>query len=268
MTALLEARGLCKTYRLPGGGTRVALRDVDLALAPGETVGVVGASGSGKTTLARLLLALERPDAGSVWLDGIDLASLSRARLRRLRPRFQPVFQDPGAALDPRWRVRDSLLEAATVRGPLAAAARRDAVLRALADVGLDPALALRYPHELSGGERQRVAVARALAVEPAVLVADEPLAHLDPAARAELVDLLARIGRLRGLALLLVSHDLDAVASACERLIVLDAGCVVESGEAARVLREPASAAARALMCGGVAPCQPGIDGQTFGLV
>jgi peptide/nickel transport system ATP-binding protein len=251
---LLLAEDLHRHHRLPRrslwqpGETRAALAGVSCSLARGETLGVVGASGSGKSTLARIVMALERPDSGRVLFDGQDLAQLPPAALRAVRPRFQIVLQDPGSALDPRRPVGWSVAEPLAARGD-ARAVREAAAVRALEAVGLSGADAGRFPHAFSGGQRQRIAIARAIVGEPDLIVADEAASALDVSVQAQILNLFMEIQARTGAALLFVSHDLAAVSQVCERVMVMEAGRVVEVGEAAAVLAAPKSAAAQALV-------------------
>jgi peptide/nickel transport system ATP-binding protein len=224
---VVRADGLTKTYP---GAARPAVAGVSIRVGAGEAVGVVGESGSGKTTLARLLLGLERPDAGSVrWWDGAGQEQGWGARLGQL------VFQNPYASLNPAMTVRATLAEALRATGGEAA---RVGELMRLA--GLDEALADRKPARLSGGERQRAAIARALAPEPRLLVADEAVSALDAAVRARVLDTFDALRRELGMAVLFISHDLAAVARLADRVHVMWRGRVVESGPAARILDAP----------------------------
>lgn len=242
--SLVEARGLVRDYRLPRetlftpGAVRHALRDVSLEIEAGETVAIIGESGSGKSTLARLLLALDTPTAGEVAFDGRPVVAGSAAATRWLRRDTGIVFQDPYSSLDPRMSV------ARTIAEPLRALGipgdRRAAVTAALGEVGLDPALAARYPHELSGGQRQRVALARAIIHRPRLLVGDEPLSALDVTVRAQVLDLLRRLHRELGLTVVLVSHDIGLVQHFADRVIVMRQGAIVEAGGTAAVLADP----------------------------
>jgi ABC-type glutathione transport system ATPase component len=226
-----------------------AVDGVDLQVARGEAVGVVGGSGAGKSTLVRLLVALERPDAGVVRFDGHVISDGPESAVRPLRRRFQPVFQDPLAALDPRMRV------AAAVAEPLVAMKigdgprRRRRVAELLDQVGLPESAGRRYPGGLSGGERQRVAIARALAPEPDLLVLDEPVSSLDAPVALQIIDLLIELRRRLALAIVLVSHDLHVVRELCGRLVVMQAGRIVERGETDRVLDTPEHPYTRALL-------------------
>ncbi|WP_159709497.1 nickel ABC transporter ATP-binding protein NikE [Geminicoccus flavidas] len=250
--ALLAASGVSRRYRLPGGAIRQAVDRVDLAVAPGEAVGLVGGSGSGKSTLVRLLTGLERPDAGLVRLDGRDPAEPAVPR----HP-VQLVFQDPFDSLDPRWRVGRILAE--PLHGlRLAPAVRHRRVLAALAEVGLPAEAVRRHPHTFSGGQRQRIAIARALVAHPRLVVLDEPLSALDRPLQEQVLELLAALRARHGLAYLLVSHDLDIVRRLCSRVLVMAEGRIVEEGPVGQVLLRPASAAARALLAARLAPPAP----------
>ena len=238
---LFEVRGLTRRYRLPRTSllrpprTLTALHDVGLDLRRGETLGIVGESGSGKSTLLRLMLGLERPDAGTVAYHG-----------GALRREVQVVFQDPASALDPRMRVADIVLEPVRV---MRLPDPPDAVAELLDAVGLPRAAARRYPHEFSGGQRQRIAIARALAPRPRVLLADEPVSALDVSVRAQILNLLEDLRVGYDLTLVLVSHDLSVVRHLCDRVLVMRAGEVVEEGETRAVFREPRHPYTRALL-------------------
>jgi peptide/nickel transport system ATP-binding protein len=235
-------------HRGRAGEVRV-LDGVDLDVGPGEVVGLVGASGSGKTTLARLMLCLDRPDAGMARVAGIDLAAASRAELATARRTVQILFQDPYLSLDPRLSVGASVAEPMAIHGrPAGRGARRERVAALLARVGLDPALGTRRPAALSGGQRQRAALARALALEPRALVLDEPLSALDTVAGARIMALLGELRAERRLAYLLISHDLAGVAAVADRVAVMDRGRIVEHGPPAALLADPAHPATRAL--------------------
>ncbi len=243
---LLRAEGMTMHYpRAP----QPALDDVSIVLHRGEGLALLGESGSGKSTLGRALLRLLRGAQGRVWLDGEDFTALSGRALRDRRRRIGVVFQDPYASLDPRLRVADLVAEPLRIHAIGDAASRAAKAHELLAAVGLDPALATRWPHQLSGGQRQRVAIARALACEPDLLVCDEAVSALDAHHRRGVLDLLARLKRERGLALLFVTHDLAAAAAVAERIAVLEAGRIVELGDAAEVLAHPRHAHAQALV-------------------
>ncbi|MEI4270804.1 ABC transporter ATP-binding protein [Klenkia sp. LSe6-5] len=242
MSPLLRADGLTRRHR-----GAVALDDVSLGVAAGERMAVVGESGAGKSTLARLLLALDTPTAGTVTLDGRAVRPGSARSLRWFRRRVQTVPQDPGRSFNPRMRVGDAVAEPLRcLRVPGDHAAR---VAELLVAVGLEPDAVDRWPHEFSGGQRQRLAIARALAPRPDLVVADEPVSALDVVVRRQVVDLLARLSAAEGLALLVVSHDLGVVQRLCDRVLVLDAGRVVEEGPVPQVFARPAHPVTAALL-------------------
>ncbi|MEU4387884.1 ABC transporter ATP-binding protein [Promicromonospora sp. NPDC023805] len=236
---LLEARGLARTFQV-GGREIVAADDVSFTLRAGRTLGLVGESGSGKSTTARLLLGLERPDAGEVTLLGEPWIPLPEARRRARRPLVGAVFQDALSSFDPRWTVgtvlADALTRGRTTRpGPV-----RNEIAELLDTVGLDPAVATRRPLHLSGGQRQRVAVARALAADPRVLILDEPVSALDVSVQAQVLDLLDRLQRERNLAYLLITHDLGVALHMSDDVAVMQEGHIVGSGPAATVFDDP----------------------------
>ena len=238
----LEAVDLVKRYPIRDSDRVVtAVAGISIRLEDGETLGVVGESGCGKSTLAKLLVRLEEPTSGRVLLDGVDVTAAGSQELRALRRRIQLVFQDPYSALDPRRTVNDTLgevLVAHRLHGDKAGRARR--VSELLDMVGLAPSLAGSYPHELSGGQRQRVGVARALAVEPTVLLLDEPVSALDVSVRAEIMNLLVRLREQLGLSYLFISHDVAMVRHLSDRVVVMYLGRIVESGPWKQVIDEP----------------------------
>jgi ABC-type glutathione transport system ATPase component len=215
-------------------------------------VAIVGESGAGKSTLVRALLALERPLSGTVaWCPAperspVDVRTLTAGELRAARPRFQVVFQDSLASLDPRWTARATLREAFAAGGRTNGDA---AAIELLERVGLAREHLARLPHEMSGGQRQRLCLARALATQPELIALDEPVAALDASVQAQVLELLADLRRERGLAYVLVTHDLALVAWLADRVLVLDHGRIVEQGDARDVLRDPRHAATRALV-------------------
>jgi len=248
---VLETRGLGKVYaqgRWFGKGREVrAAEDVNLKLRRGQTLGLVGESGSGKSTVARCLVRLLDPTAGEIRLHGEDIARARPRALRPLRRRVQIVFQDPYRSLNPRRKVGEAIIE-----GPLNfGVARAEALERArqlLRLVGMDAAALERYPHQFSGGQRQRLAIARALALEPEVLVADEPVSALDVSVQAQVLALLEEIRTRLELAMLFVTHDLRVAAQVCDEVAVMCAGRIVEQGPVDRVFRQPEHPYTRAL--------------------
>ncbi len=231
---LVDIRALSKHF---GGGKHPvrAVDDVSFSIRRGETLGLVGESGSGKSTIGRLLTRLVDPTAGRMFYDeqgsgaALDLATLSQAQYRPLRSRIQIIFQDPYASLNPRMRIRQVLAEALDTHGLAKGAARLPRIQALLEQVGLRPEHAERFPHEFSGGQRQRIGIARALAVEPRFIVADEPLSALDVSIQAQVVNLLGELKDQLGLTILFISHDLDVVEYLCDRVVVLYLGRVME---------------------------------------
>jgi ABC-type glutathione transport system ATPase component len=221
-------------FRYPGGAE--VLSGVSFGVTPGRSMALVGESAAGKTTLLRLLLGLRRPTSGAVLFQGRPLPTTHRAA-RPFRQHVQTVFQDPYSSLDPRQRVGRIVAEPLRALGFADHAPRVDAALDA---VGLPADTADRYPDEFSGGQRQRIAIARAIAVEPTVLLADEPVSALDVSTKVRIIDLLAELRATRGLTLVMVSHDLAVVASLCDETVVLEHGRVVEHGPTGEVLGSP----------------------------
>jgi peptide/nickel transport system ATP-binding protein len=240
---VLDVAKLSKTYvekrLLRPRRTVQAAQDVDLTVRRGEIVGVVGESGSGKSTLARCIVRLVDATSGAIRIDGRDILAAKGAPLRKLRQNFQIVFQDPYRSLNPRKRVGDSLLEGVRNFGmPKEEALRRVAELLRL--VGLAPDVMHRYPHQFSGGQRQRICIARAIAVGPHLLVADEAVSALDVSVQAQVLKLLEEIRQRTGIAILFVTHDLRVAAQICDTIMVMHQGRVVESGSAEAVLTDP----------------------------
>jgi peptide/nickel transport system ATP-binding protein len=265
---VLEIAHLSKTYRKSGflaRNRRVthAVRDVSLLLPRGGTLGIVGESGSGKSTLARCLVRLLDPDQGSIHIDGQDRLALSRGDLRRDARRIQMVFQDPYASLNPRRRVGELVAQGPMVHGTPRAEAMAQA--RELFElVGLDPAGLDRFPHEFSGGQRQRIGLARALAMRPEVLVADEPVSALDVSVQAQVLRLLARLRVQLGLSMVFITHDLRVAAQLCDRIAVMRNGEVVEEGVTAEIFANPQHEYTRALFA--AVPGQGWVPPVAFG--
>ena len=273
---LVELRNLTKVYPLGesifGGGAKGEVRAVDnvsLDIAAGETLGLVGESGSGKSTLGRLVLRLIEPTSGSVRFDGRDLTSASHAEMRRLRRDMQIIFQDPFGSLDPRMRVEDIIAEPLIIHGDqreghdfsradrasknLAVSAEgggiRAKVSELLNAVGLDPSALRRFPHEFSGGQRQRIVIARALALRPKFIVADEPVSALDVSVGAQIVNLLAQLQRDFGLTYLFISHSMPVVRYLATRIAVMYRGKIVEVGTTEEITNNPKDPYTRTLL-------------------
>jgi oligopeptide transport system ATP-binding protein len=245
--ALLEVKSLKVHFPVNAGPlarTKEFVRavdDVSFTIAPGETVGLVGESGCGKTTLGRAVIRLVELTDGQVVFEGQDLTRLKGSDLRAQRRKFQMIFQDPYGSLNPRARVENIIGEALDIHHLTPDSnARRQRVESLLKDVGLDPSHAQRYPHEFSGGQRQRIGIARALAVEPKLIVCDEPVSALDVSVQAQIVNLLKDLQQKHGIAYLFVAHDLAVVRHLSRRILVMYLGRIVESGEARSICQSP----------------------------
>ncbi len=253
--ALVEVRGLRKEYTLGGGflgRSREVVRavdGVDLTIRVGETLGVVGESGCGKSTLGRCVLRLTEPTAGSVTFDGRDVLALSSGDLRRMRREMQIVFQDPYASLNPRMRIGAIVAEGLEIHDLARGPEKRRRVEELLAKVGLRPEHYDRYPHEFSGGQRQRVGIARALAVGPRFIVADEPVSALDISIQAQVLNLLRELQEEMRLAYLFISHDLRVVEHVSHRVAVMYLGKIVEQAPRDELYRNPRHPYTRALL-------------------
>jgi peptide/nickel transport system ATP-binding protein len=259
--ALVEIRDLTKIYphgeSALGGKSRGEVRAVDnvsLDIHAGETLGLVGESGSGKSTLGRLILRLIEPTSGSIRFEGRDLLSSGRGEMRRLRRDMQIIFQDPFASLDPRFRVEEIIAEPLVIHGRQhgdkdAGGGIRPRVVELLRAVGLDESILRRFPHEFSGGQRQRIGIARALALHPKFIVADEPVSALDVSVGAQIVNLLAQLQRDFGLTYLFISHSMPVVRYLSTRIAVMHRGKIVEVGPAEQITERPAHAYTRSLL-------------------
>jgi ABC-type oligopeptide transport system ATPase subunit len=269
--ALLEVRHLVKEFSrregLFGQGAPVrAVDDVSFTIARGETFGLVGESGSGKTTTGRCILRLIEPTSGEVLFDGRDVLKLSRAELRRARRDMQIVFQDPYSSLNPRMRAGDSVEEPLVIHKLGSHEERRARVAQLFELVGLNPDHLRRYPHEFSGGQRQRIGLARALALNPSLVIADEPVSALDVSVQAQVVNLLMDLQQRLGLTYLFIAHDLRLVEHICSRVAVMYRGRTVEMGETAKLFAAPQHPYTRALLSAIPVP-DPDAQRQRIGL-
>jgi peptide/nickel transport system ATP-binding protein len=262
---LLEVNGLSVHFPVRKGllkrtiGHVRAVDGIDLRVAAGSTLALVGESGCGKTTAGKAILRLLRPTAGKILFEGTDLAALSRSAMRALRRSIQMIFQDPYASLNPRMRIGEILLEGMSALGvETDPAGRQRRVAEMLERVGLDAAMAGRYPHEFSGGQRQRIAIARALAVDPRLLICDEPTSALDVSVQAQILNLLGNLQRSMGLAYLFITHNIAVVDFLAREVAVMYLGRIVENGPADAILRAPAHPYTRALLS-----AVPRIDGE-----
>jgi len=254
--ALVEIRHLSKTFpwgeSMFGGVSRGELRavdDVSIDIEAGETLGLVGESGSGKSTLGRLILRLVEPTSGSIVFQGRDWLSAARPVMRRLRRDMQIIFQDPFASLDPRMRVEDILSEPLIIYERSTRARCRARAAELLHAVGLDPSAMGRFPHEFSGGQRQRIGIARALALRPKFVVADEPVSALDVSVAAQIVNLLGQLQRQFGLTYLFISHSMPLVRYLATRIAVMYQGRIVEIGPSEQITQDPRHPYTRSLL-------------------
>jgi ABC-type oligopeptide transport system ATPase subunit len=253
-TPLLDVRGLTKLYgarTFPFGRGRTvrAVDGVSFAIAEREILGLVGESGSGKSTTGRLVLRLEEPTSGAVRFDGEDILGLSSSALKPFRRDMQVVFQDPYAALNPRMTAGDFVAEPFIVHQSLPRADRRERVAALFRQVGLDPRFMARYPHEFSGGQRQRINIARAIALKPRLIVADEPITALDVSIQAQIVNLFQDLQRELGIAYLFIAHDLSMVRYLCHRVAVMLRGRIVEIGPTEAIFEDPRHPYTRSLL-------------------
>ncbi len=253
---LLEVRNLVKHFPIGGGmftkpvGVVRAIDGVSFTIKKGETLGLVGESGCGKTTTGRCILQLEQPTSGSVVFEGIDMVSLDAAELRAVRRRVQVIFQDPYSSLNPRMTIGQILAEPLKVHGIVRDKGERELRVRELlTQVGLLPQHAKRYPHQLSGGQRQRVGIARALAMEPSLIICDEPVSALDVSIQAQIINLLEELQARLGLTYLFIAHDLSVVRHISDRVAVMYLGKLVELADRKAIYDEPLHPYTRALL-------------------
>lgn len=245
----ISIENLSKTFHTNMGDVQ-AVSDVSFSLQKGSIVGLVGESGSGKTTLGRCILRLIEPSSGSVKLEGNNLLELSNKKLREIRKRMQIIFQDPFSSLNPRMRIKDIIAEGIKVHDKLSSENERfNRVAELMEEVGLQSDQMSRYPHEFSGGQRQRVGIARALAVNPEFIVADESVSALDVSVQAQILNLMLSLRDKHNLTILFIAHDLSVVEYLCDQVVVLYLGKVVESGNAKDVYSNPQHPYTRALM-------------------
>ena len=255
--AILEVKGLRKSYPISEGilarrmvGEVKAVDGIDLTIRRGETLGLVGESGCGKTTTGRCILLLERPTAGEILYDGVDLSKLTHKQLQALRPRFQVIFQDPYSSLNPRMKVGQIIAEPMKVHAIEPNASRRAARVRELLSIcGLNPNFVDRYPHEMSGGQRQRIGIARALALAPEFIICDEAVSALDVSIQAQIVNLLEDLRERFRLTYLFIAHDLSVVRHLCQRVAVMYLGRIVELADCDELFDNPLHPYTRVLL-------------------
>lgn len=245
MTNAIQVRNLNKEFKSGGlfakRSSVHAVKDVSFDVRDGSTMGLIGESGSGKSTTARMVCRLLTPDSGSIELFGKDIVKLSRREAKQVTRDVQIVFQDPGSSLNPRWRIGSLIAEGMAVHGLGSTAKKRaDRVSELLAMCGLPKTAAEKFPHEFSGGQRQRIAIARALAVEPRVLILDEPVSALDVSIQAQILTLLQELQKELGVTYLMVSHDIAVVEQFCDDVCVMRHGEMVEQGEVSAVMNNP----------------------------
>lgn len=253
MEPLLKVENLAKRYnRKSVAASRddlAALEEVSFSLFSEMTLAVVGESGSGKSTLALCVACLERPSAGSIWFEGKDLAALGEAELRTIRPRIQLIFQDPANSLNPRWSVLEILTEPLRLQGKLNSEEIKECSSGLLEQVGLSMDISKRSPAELSGGQRQRLAIARALALEPKLLILDEALSALDCSMQAQIANLLVELQSALGITYLFITHDLAMGAHLADEIAVMHQGRIVELGPAEKIIQYPRHEMTRRLL-------------------
>ena len=253
--ALLEVNHLKKYFPVTKGllnrtvGHVKAVDDISITLQPGETFGLVGESGSGKSTVGRTILRLTEKTAGEIKFKGIDIHSLSPSELRNIRPQMQLIFQDPYSSLNPRVRIGDAIGEALLDHGLCSKSEVRDRVLEALEACGLSSYHIDRFPHEFSGGQRQRIGIARALVLNPELIIADEPVSALDVSIQAQIINLFSKLQQSRGLTYLFISHDLSVVEHLCSRIGVMYLGSMMETASRDELFKNPLHPYTKALL-------------------
>jgi peptide/nickel transport system ATP-binding protein len=251
--ALVEVEQVTKEYaRGSASGVKRVVDGVSFVIEPGETLGLVGESGSGKTTVARMILGLTQPTSGRIRVAGVDLAGAGAAQMKALRRQMQPVFQDPFAALNPRMKVLEIVSEPWAIHGLPEEGPRmplRERATQLLDQVGLEASALDRFPHEFSGGQRQRINIARALALQPRLLILDEPVSALDVSVGAQIVNLLRRLQQEHGLTYLFISHSMPLVRYLSTRIAVMERGRLVETGETEQLCAHPCQAYTRQLL-------------------
>jgi oligopeptide/dipeptide ABC transporter ATP-binding protein len=254
MEPILRIRGLRRYFPVRGAFNRrvgwiKALDDVSLDVLPGEILGLVGESGCGKSTLGKTVMGIHRPDAGSIRFEGAEIAGIEPRKNRALRRHLQYAYQDPGASLDPRWKIRTSLHEPLVIHTDLSAEAREKRVREIMAAVGLPETHLDLYPHEISGGQQRRVGLARILTLQPKVVILDEPTSGLDVSVQATVLNLFADLQRLFHLTYILISHDLAVVRMMCQRVAVMYLGRIVEAGPVGAIFDRPQHPYTRSLL-------------------
>ncbi|UZX03167.1 ABC transporter ATP-binding protein [Arthrobacter sp. CDRTa11] len=254
--AIIEMKDVRKTFRTPQGTTVTAVDGVSFGVERGETLGIIGESGSGKSTLGRLILRLNEADSGSIFLEGEDIRALSKAQLRKRRRRWQIVFQEPFASLNPRLTIRQIVEEPLVVSKTYGSRTERlQRVIETLNEVGLSEEFLNRRPANLSGGQQQRVGIARCLVTDPTLVVLDEPTSSLDLTIRASILRMLAKLQVARDLTYVFISHDIETVRHFCSRVAVMHHGQFVETGTTHEVLSNPQQPYTQALMAAALPP-------------
>jgi peptide/nickel transport system ATP-binding protein len=250
---LVKVESLVKRYRQSAAGAHseslVAVDGVSLSVFAGKTLALVGESGSGKSTLAFCIASMERPTSGRIWLDGIELTALGDRELRAVRPKVQLIFQDPAAAMNPRWTALQIVAEPMVIQNQIARSEQFDRAQILLERVGLSAEVGSRRLAEFSGGQRQRLAIARALALDPKLLILDEAFSALDCSVQAQMVNLLIELQNSVGITCLFITHDLSMAALIADQIAVMDRGRIVESGEASEIVLHPMQKYTRALL-------------------